>query len=298
MIQICVLVAPGAAVDRNVALKRRCELMNVTYAPCLCDYFDQWSIDGYFVSCLAVQSAALIQEAFNKTEIIEHNSFYVTMDHFSALPANFLANKKVQNLNFKCPNTSFTLGPVDLDAFKGTRDFTEYISIESCNLNRMNFDFLEGFTALQQLVFMKSSFIQLQLMPYLPSFTFLRFYHCQQVTSWYQPAKTPNLETLFITGTNVLDDPATQFITGFKDSLIELKLHGNELTEFPKFAQTFTKLKVIDLWDNRITELRAGSLALSSQLDDLFLAWNNIQTIEPNAFRGPLMCCSNHKNCH
>ena len=93
--------------------------MNVTYAPCLCDYFDQWSIDGYFVSCLAVQSAALIQEAFNKTEIIEHNSFYVTMDHFSALPANFLTNKKVQNLNFKCPNTSFTLGPVDLDASKG-----------------------------------------------------------------------------------------------------------------------------------------------------------------------------------
>ena len=117
--------------------------------------------NGYEIFCPNVAPSE-ITNVFRRTVPIELPTFTMKgsteTEKELHLPAQFLASHKFESLNLYCLNSnninSTTFQPkltIHRDAFASTRNFTENILMEHCDLSRLNFTFLDGFSQLKRL---------------------------------------------------------------------------------------------------------------------------------------------------
>jgi hypothetical protein len=65
-----------------------------------------------------------------------------------------------------------------------------------------------------------------------------------------------------------------------------LILTNNQLTKIPDQLKQFTQLTYVDLDENKISSLTAGTLSFTARIDAINLGFNQLTTIAPGAFDG------------
>ena len=267
------------------------------YSPlCICDY---WPYTTYNIYC-NISSAAdwpQITDTFHKTTITEHFELQLTLSQSGmSIPANVLSDKIALSIIIKCADESIQLSAIHPNAFTGTQ--TSSIMIQLCSLTNFNFAFLAQFNkSLEVLRLYNTTLERFELMPQLPQLRMLDLLGVRGLKALWSDAGnpeqliTPLLETVMINsvvgGISEADlNGIGELLKVYENSLRNLHLVGLNLTQVPPVARELAHLRTLDLSDNLMTELPAGSMALKSTLNRLSLLNVPLRTIHPNAFQG------------
>ena len=187
----------------------------------------------------------------------------------------------------------FSINP---EAFSSSRNFTKVLKLSFCDASNLSFSFLRGFVKLWAISFYSISNIHLAnwtFFPHLVSLTDLEIIDSKGMDKWaHFPNSITKLKYFGIEG-NELDDEAMNRILQWivdspsVDTLQNLNMERNNLTQIPHHLSSFNKLERILLGENPLNEIvRAGSFNFSYPIRELSLSSCGISGIEPEALEG------------
>lgn len=262
------------------------------YSPCICA---EDEIGQLTVNCLDVQPAD-IKTAFSRTTALTIFNLVILLPADSdPLPSDLLSGKTASIINIiGSGRESFELD-IAVDTFSSSSSTTGQFTILNCNLYKLNFSFLRGFSKLVELRLDSTANIStIQTLPSLPSLTGLAIDNSigfNDLTGF--PSKgLSRLQRLYLFN-DELDDYATDIIlNAFLDSsslntLRFLALGENRLTKVPPQIPLFTSLADLSLNQNSIHFVESNQIAFGApKVENLLLRYNFMQSIQPGAFIG------------
>lgn len=206
-------------------------------------------------------------------------------------------------IDIKCSKTGYFSQRqlrIHPDAFRPSRNYTRLVKITYCDLSRLNFSFLEGFTQLNTLYIANSVKVHqagwgsLKNLPNLSTLYIQRF----RVNGWKTFPRLDNglKKVVFCLG-DVEDatmDRILHWLTStFSETLQGLYLNSDSLTRFPVQIALFKQLEDAFLssqagYNIGISFLANGSYVRSESLRNLDLVKCGIKYIEPGAFLGEI----------
>ena len=270
-------------IERHNALALPC---TEDYSPCTCVLYGDGTIS---VDCDKVP-VGQIQAAFNRTTRKDlYRLDWALLVPDDPIPADILSGKRAGLIRME---SSF--GPLVIDRFALTSsgDYTTDLILDSFDLSRTDFSFLENFARLVTLSISSSSGIQtFGTLPPLPALKELSVFDCTGFESLQSVPglKFAQLENLRL-NSNQLSDSAVEVILGSVDSsaLAHLSLNNNRLTRVPDRVPSMARLERIFLSGNVLPSLSSGSLAFQAQqkILEVYLPSVSLSNIQVGAFEG------------
>lgn len=227
------------------------------------------------------------------------------------IPADVLSTRRFKSVSIYCPTKDYHL-VIDPDAFRSTRNFTTYLSIDSCNLAQLDFSFLTGFDQLADLDIFKSTNLHLSWsnLPPLHSLTLLTIDPTSRLNDWVDfPTLSRGLTKVEIAlseDDGFQDEGVNRFLTwalkSSTETLRTLKIYApsGSLEQMPRQLSFFTKLDYLDVsnpagfpypfWPSDsflgLKTVPTGSLAFTAPVRFVRVCSGQVSTIEPGAFKG------------
>lgn len=267
------------------------------YTPCSC----QAESDGPNVVCVNADTED-VKNAFRlsfDTYVAAFSYFLETTSpqELVAIPFDLFADKKVASVEFVSSSDDTFRRPdlvIDASAFRYTRRYTSSVRLEHWDLkSQVDFEFLNGFEALQELHFNHNYNISaFQLLPTLPALKTLEILSCPAIKRITFPYLTPaRLQRLVISNSS-LDDPSLDDImsslsssTSFA-SIEQLDLSINKLTVMPRQIRGISLLTDLNLSLNRITTVPQFGLLFNVPVTSVDLSSNEVASLDAGAFNG------------
>ena len=292
------IIRPVSAGDDKEANggETRAELCVQDYSPCSCS-LDSNQIS---VSCLGI-SVETVRDVFlrvNDPEIyqLEFSPPADDTNTFS-LSTDFLGNTSVSGAIY-IYGGNYPKLVIDPLAFRSSQNSLTFFSVENFDFGlQKDFSFLNGFNRLESLsISYIINFTAFQYLPSLPSLQELTVGYCPELNQIAFPdLSSAKLNYLDLNGNEMIDEKADEIFaelatSNSSDSLEYLDLWSNSLTEFPsQVGSAFPKLKSLNLNNNKISHILSASFTfVSPYLEDLYLGFNELKTIESGGFRGKL----------
>ena len=269
------------------------------FSPCHCQKTDF----KFSAMCIEVPLAT-VTRIFKQIRAVDFDSFYFGLspsDENKTIPADFIGNHtRIRHVILQCNPKSESLS-LDPQAFRSSKNYTERLYLEGCNMSRTNFkNILNAFNAkkLMEIGFSQSSNVDLinwtSITP-LTNMTALYFAGSHGLTGWKNfPNLTKGLEKLELQN-NFLHDEAMDRILNWTlkfsaNTLESLFIQGNGLTKIPWQISKFKKISVLAFEDQRekgIPIIFNGSKALFFHGQPKICAKRNkIIEIQPGALQG------------
>lgn len=218
------------------------------------------------------------------------------------IPEDIFSDKLVETMTFTCNSTNLHLR-IDPNAFRSTRNHTDTLWFENCNLHRVNSKFMEGFDNLRYLTYYNSSNVQPAVvsLPNLPNLKQLYIARCANdfdSNLEYNASSilSPMLKELLLPFTNWPDDVIDWILGFFSQNLPNIEfmdLEGNAMRRIPPDVARINAYWQFFCWYNTVPmKIDTGSfyfeypLAIQSNTRDLLLAMSNVVDIQPGAFQG------------
>jgi len=116
---------------------------------------------------------------------------------------------------------------------------------------------------------------------------------CRCIEAFLYPG-TVVIDCFSVSATDTTANDALDAFVKMPDvsSVSYLYLHNNSLTRIPDQVKSFTQLKFVDFWNNKIASIGAGAFNLedaSNPLLTLSLYDNQLTAIAPGAFKGSIL---------
>lgn len=265
------------------------------YSPCICG---QDSIGNLYINCIDVLPQD-IQDVFNKTTALDIFSLVLILPNEGAsIPADLLVGKRASIIDLVGTNTdSFEL-IVNSDALRSSSAYTQQLVISKCNLNRLDFAFLKGFSKLVEFRLDYTSGIKpIENLPPLINLAGLTIDNSKGFEELTQfPAFAfSRLERLYLYNDELNDHTLEIIMDSFVSSmsvetLTTLTLGNNRITRVPHQIRSLSRIIELALSNNNITLLSNGALTLSApNIEAVFLKNASLSFIEDNAFQGKLV---------
>ena len=214
-----------------------------------------------------------------------------------SIPVDVLSDKIAQSIIIKCADESIQLSSIHPTAFAASATEANTFTIQLCSLTNFNFAFLTQINA--SLVYLRlhnTTLERFEMMPQLPQLRVLDLLGVRGLKALWSDAGnpeqliTPILNSVYfnsVLGMSEADlNGIGDLLKLYEKTLRNLYLIGMGLTQVPRVARELTSLWALDLSDNLMTELPAGSVALQSTLYNLRLHNVPLRTIHPDAFQG------------
>jgi hypothetical protein len=251
------------------------------FYPCECSTYG-WPYEN-LIYCTDVP-VAQIQSIFKKTNITQLAGLFLTSqsDDYCNLPDDLIDDKLIGTIYVKCE------GPLNFNsaAFRSSTNYTTSLGFYA-DLSQTNFNVFAQFPALTSLSF-SGSLPTLQSMPFLPKLESLSVY-CNDFRQWHAPELTPALAYVDLGFNSASSDEMHRlldFFTSYSETLEWLNIWDVNLGRFPSQIESLKNLKLLDIRDVHIPRLDKGSVAIGSKIQSLILFSSDIETIEPDAFKG------------
>ena len=272
------------------------------YSPCFCSLISGTSNDS-MISCNSV-SMEDVYAAFSSNEPAELTQVSLALlSGEKHIPANILADHRIQNLIIVCYPGSTNKVIIDREAFSSTIDIIQYVFMLNCNFDQMDFTFLNGSENLSSMALMLITNIHLanwaSSMPPLPALTEIFISYCSELNAWDNfPELVNGLINLIVysNGANLSDEGLDRILqwvlNSSADTLLRLDVHDNALTYVPQQirAESFRNLKHLVMYDQKgsgIKTFPSGSINfISHDVETLDFHSCGIETIESGAFQG------------
>ena len=286
---------------RNIIDVSTREACGRDYSPCECQvYPNNPSPNDIFVFCynVTVQS---IRDAFQRVNDPEIYSLQLSSlitvgtNNTISIPANFLGNTSVTNIDIDCVGDYLVIDPL---AFRFSENETTEFLVAVCDLGlQADFSFLNGFEKLVTLgIDSANNITAFQYLPPLPSLELLLITSSPDLNQIEFPDLSPaKLKELQLAGNSLNDETADAIVAKLAastsaDSLEHLHFISNPLTRVPnQVGSAFPRLKGVNFYANKISQLSPSSFAFVPPLEWLNLNLNNITVVESGAFQGTKM---------
>ena len=214
----------------------------------------------------------------------------------SYIPANLLVGHRViGEICLVCQNEGYQKLKINPDAFSFSRDFTQFFSIQSCDLSSLEFSFLKDFKNLQKLAIYSSANVHIadwNSLPPLPSLNWLfEIAASPTLNDWTQfPILVEGLVFAQFSENDICDETMSRMLQWLLDSpsigtLQDLDLSGNALTYIPQEISLFKQLVFLNLKMNRFIALHTP-FKIPKSISYAYLHSNNIEFIKPGSFKG------------
>ena len=264
------------------------------YSPCEC-------YSRYYVSCENVTFAE-IASVFRRTTPVDLETFnlYHSPAHDNEMiPADLLNNHRITKyFNVDCLNKDFSFR-VDPQAFHSSKGTIEWINFDSCNMSRLDFQFLAGFDRLTDLNFYRLSNVgraNWASFPPLANLTKFRIAYSTGFNEWNNesiniPKMSSKLFYMYLYSNDIQDAAMDRWIDWAAqyagNTLYQLEINENDLTQIPRQLPSLTNLRKLNLEKQKrgIPLIPSGSLV--GRMSMVLVAKDNkIETIEQGAFQG------------
>lgn len=208
------------------------------------------------------------------------------------IPSDVLSDKRAIIIRLACPFASSGALVMDPLALRATGGYTNELYISDCDLGRLDFAFLSGFTRLLILGISSSSNVHtFSTLPPLPALKELSIFDCSGLESLttVPGLASVHLENLKLNSNGLSDGPVDVVLDSINASaLTRLSLNDNRLTRIPGKVVQLPQLAQLYMSDNAIPLLQTGSLAfpLGQRVDAIYLPSVGLESIEPGTFQG------------
>lgn len=222
-------------------------------------------------------------------------------DSGTTVPADFLADKRVASLTLRCSDPSHLL-IIDSNAFAYSSELVRSVNIAGCEIaNQTDFGFMATFNQLTSLSLVNLyNFNSFKGIPSQSNLYYLAILGCRGFDMLNDATVAlPGLHILYLSNNQLTDGSAARVLSSLAassfDSLEELRLYDNHLTEIPSLIPSFNKLKQLMMERNDLRVIKSHSLAFPAvtSLDYLNLGSNAIEIIEAGAFAGKFLSDNN-----
>ena len=253
------------------------------------------------VTCSRI-SAKEISQIFSRSSFNIRRDIYKVELKFSPnsgsnsirLQPDVFDDDRVGRIRLVCPDQKHRLS-IHPSAFRASRDYSKEVFIEGCDLRRLDFAFLKGFKALNELYIHYSVIGNFEGLPELPALRLLDIRHCGEHHhgfKWNVTRLPSELQVLRLDHNDLDDGTVAKIIrSASNSSLSDLILSKNRISRIPEGLATFTtplrRLKLvgntipyIDKESFRHLEEDDGSIHLSV----LNLGRVSLNSIQPGTF--------------
>ena len=231
---------------------------------------------------------ALIQRRSKKTEIF---------------PTDLLGNHRAGSIDIACPALLFS-GEIGFSlqlhpqAFHSSKNTTQTLFINFCDINGFDFDFLAGFDQLTRISFLTVQKIDHANWTSFPStLSSLAELHISSsstgLNDWTMfPQLSRGINILFLQSNDIQDDVINRILNWTlkysANTLERLSLFNNDLETIPWQLSSFPSLQYINLKNQKIgfEVIPRSSFRFTSPNYILEIDNNNIAIIEDGAFQG------------
>ena len=217
------------------------------------------------------------------------------------IPANLLHRHTVLYLTIKCADEINEEKQLMIysNAFMSSRNTTENLEIDHCNLEHLKFDFMTGFTKLIDLKILNSINVGRAgwtLMPPLPALEQIHFqgWASHDWKEWL--ANLPNLSkgledvTFYNTGfgNEKIDRLLNWLLKTSNKSLNRIEMPGTSMTRIPKQLSSFVSLEILILGcqDSTIDIIAENAFSFFVPISALELVECGIREIKPKFLYG------------
>ena len=275
------------------------------YSPCSCYRSNPNAIP--LVSCYGIPLDE-VYSVFRRTSTAYLEKFVLELlpsDSTEIIPADLLNNHWTGRIEISCKNGSLRADP---QAFRSSKNTTENISINNCDLTGLDFGFLSGFDQLSLTYFSGLSNIgaaNWNSFPSLPNLNELTIYKSAGLNEWTGfPRLTRGLDRLYIQECDIQDAAMDRVLNWIAqssaDTLHTLEIEVNYLTTVPLVLRvpSFPKLTNLYLGKQKtaIPVIPIDSLHGFSPYFKLQVADTGINKIDEGAFQGNEFYKSQLKN--
>lgn len=238
--------------------------------------------------------------ALAEVEPIDITNLYLTVTVVdNTLPDSMLGSNRAENIYIQGKIGDDSQRPklkVDQDAFESSSNVTHLVSIDSCDLSELSFQFMTNLINIEALELLGSSKILLSdflSLPPLPNLIDLTISRCSGLEMLLGFPKFVNgLQRLDMQMNDDLADSGVlqivvALLNSSKDSLQTLKLNGNGLSVYPKNQiREFTRLEHLDFHGNIFEKVLNRTLTFVYPMTFLDLSFCGIYYIQTGAFNG------------
>lgn len=208
------------------------------------------------------------------------------------ISANNLYHHRARSFIIQC--IEFQQIIIDEDAFGSSRNVTESVYLNGCDIRKLEFFFLKDFCRLKRITLSLCANVHLAGWARLPPLDSLNELIIKNsagyIDSWVNfPVLTRGLIRLRLPG-NYIDDETLTRILGWvvnspsNKTLLSLGIDNNALTGIPEEISSFKNLREFFMSTNSMKIVRSRSLAFNFRGFELFLRPCSIHTIESGAF--------------
>lgn len=238
-------------------------------------------------------------ELGNNRSIDQFNLVLKNRNESGSIPADLMGGKHfASSLYLACADLNQQL-QMDPSALNSSRATMAQLSIANCDLTRLEFEFLSGFSRLTHLTIDSSRNIHLSgfgtsFPPQLPRLSSIRIFRTSGLMELMPlPQLSEGLDSFSLVDQQgeVEDSTASRILDWLlynsTDRLSRLTLSGGRLTHIPEQIPLFEKLSRLDLSDNVMPlEIPSKSLTFKAPVLEINLSGSRIENIGPGPFKG------------
>ena len=180
------------------------------------------------------------------------------------------------------------------EAFRSSRNTTRIITIQSLDLGKLDFSFLQHFQALQEINIFDSFNLSVFNLPQLPRLSSIIINNCTGLNYWTNfPHLVNGLVNIFLKDNMLSDERVENILKKIQmgpsmETLVFLDLRGNALTRIPRQLRHFSKILEINLKNQHKPGFRSltSPILFDSAILSLDLSSCYITEIQPHTFQG------------
>lgn len=265
------------------------ECIDEDFSPCTCILFTVEE-NVIVVECEEISSEE-IKQVFERNTTSKIIRLFLTLtDTAATLPANLMGENIVREIGLTCLNRDFNL-QIDPDAFANSASTVVGFYVNGCSLPQLEFTFLTNFNHLTDIEIENSTFPVMKDLPTLPALKILGISECDNYVEWGLPDLSSLIELKLISdmlSDQAVDDILNSILLSYNNSLSILSLVNNSLTRVPDAVHLLPHLTSLNMNENTLSVLPAGSLVFSSGREMDFLGFDDLslEKIEPGALQG------------